>query len=150
MTEALPIGRLAREAGCAVQTVRHYEQIGLMPAPERTPGGQRLYREEHLRRLAFIRHARELGFPLEMIRELLSLADEPQRSCEVVDQITRSHLESIRARITALRELETELERMTDACAGGKVSDCRIIEVLSDHSHDQCLYTSHAGGDKVL
>ncbi len=150
MTATYSIGQIANQAGCAVQTVRHYEQIGLIPAPARTSGGQRIYRVEHLSRLAFIRHARELGFPLDAIRELLSLTDQPDRSCETVDKVAREHLEYVRQRISALQGIEAELERMVSECAGGHVADCRIVEVLSDHSHALCLSTGHGEGDAGL
>ena len=75
--KTMGIGALARRTGTKVQTIRYYEEIGLMPRPERTAGGQRRYTKADLDRLAFIRHAREMGFSLEMIRELLALADEP-------------------------------------------------------------------------
>src|SRR5690606_16708953 len=79
------IGDLAQQTGCKVQTIRYYEEIGLMPEPARTAGNQRRYSQKHGDRLAFIRHSRELGFPLDAIRELLSLADHPEQSCGSAD-----------------------------------------------------------------
>ena len=73
----LTIGALGRKTGTKVQTIRYYEQIGLMPEPDRTEGGQRRYGDNEQDRLAFIRHARQLGFSLEAIRELLDLSDQP-------------------------------------------------------------------------
>ena len=73
----LTIGTLGRKTGTKVQTIRYYEQIGLIPEPGRTEGGQRRYGDAALDRLSFIRHARELGFPLQAIRDLLSLTDNP-------------------------------------------------------------------------
>lgn len=144
-TPQLSIGRLARETGCKVQTIRWYEEVGLMPKPARTPGNQRVYVREHADRLAFIRHARELGFPLEDVREMLAMGDQPGESCDAVDSVARRHLNQVRGRIERLKGLETELERMVEQCRGGKVADCRIIEVLSDHSHAQCLSDEHDG-----
>lgn len=144
-TPRLSIGRLARETGCKVQTIRWYEEIGLMPEPRRTPGNQRVYGPEHASRLAFIRHARELGFPLDDIREMLAMGDQPGESCHAVDSVARRHLSSVRGRIARLEGLEAELERMIEQCRGGKVADCRIIEVLSDHSHARCLSDEHDG-----
>ena len=92
----LTIGQLASQTGCKVQTIRYYEQIALMPEAARTAGNQRRYYRWHLERLAFIRHSRELGFPLDAIRELLSLADNPERSCEAADRIARRQLEQVR------------------------------------------------------
>ena len=134
----LPIGALARAAGTKVQTVRYYEQIGLLPAPARTEGGQRVYDARARDRLAFIRHARELGFGLDSIRELLSLADRPDLDCAAADRIAQEHLEAVRERIARLRGLEFELERMVEQCAHGKVAHCRVIESLADHGHPGC------------
>lgn len=137
----LTIGDLSRRTGCKVQTIRYYEQIGLLPEPERSSGNQRLYSPMHSDRLAFVRHARELGFPLDSIRELLSLADHPSQSCEAADSIARSQLSLVETRIARLKSLKRELERMVEQCQGGKVAECRVIEVLADHS--QCLSDAH-------
>jgi len=139
------IGRLARQTGCKAQTIRWYEQIGLLPAPARTPGNQRVYGPAHAARLAFIRHARELGFSLDDVRELLAMADRPDQPCDAVDALARRQLASVRRRLAALRGLEAELERMIDECRGGRVAECRIIEVVSDHSHARCLTGAHDG-----
>ena len=135
------IGQLAARTGCKVQTVRYYEQIGLMPEPARTDGNQRRYGLRHLERLAFIRHSREMGFPLEAIRELLGLADDPNRSCAAADRIARRQLEQVESRIARLNALKGELERMIVQCRGGRIADCRVIEVLADHA--QCLAGHH-------
>jgi len=134
MASDLTIGDLGRETGCKVQTIRYYEQIGLMPEPLRTAGNQRRYDRRLAERLAFIRHSRELGFPLDAIRELLNLSDKPNQSCEKVDLITRTQLQEVERRIASLHALKEELERMIQQCKGGKIADCRIIDVLSDHS----------------
>lgn len=143
----LTIGDLSRETGCKVQTIRYYEQIGLMPEPERSNGNQRLYTPAHLDRLAFLRHARELGFPLDAIRELLSLVDTPAQSCEAADAIARAQLDQVEHRIARLQALQRELQRMVAQCRGGEVRDCRVIEVLADHS--KCLSDDHAEPDAV-
>ncbi len=135
----LTIGRLAREGGCKVQTIRYYEQIGLMPEPARTGGNQRRYGLRHAQRVAFIRHARELGFPLEAVRELLSLSDDKDRSCAAADAIAKDHLVAVERRIARLTALKAELERMIEQCRGGRIADCRVIEVVADHSHAHCL-----------
>jgi DNA-binding transcriptional MerR regulator len=137
----LTIGQLATETGCKVQTIRYYEQIGLMPAAGRTRGNQRRYGRRQFERLAFIRHSRELGFPLGAIRELLSLADDPDRSCKAVDQIVARQLRLVESRIDRLQTLKSEFKRMLALCRGGRIADCRIIEVLGDHS--KCLAQRH-------
>lgn len=99
----LTIGKLAAAAAVKVPTIRYYEQIGLLPEAERSAGNQRLYGKQALERLAFIRHSRELGFPLEAIRELLSLSDQPELSCSTADGIARRQLGEVKARIARLR-----------------------------------------------
>lgn len=142
MTETrMTIGRLADKTGCKVQTIRYYEEIGLMPEPLRSEGNQRLYAQGDAERLAFIRHSRELGFPLPAIRELLSLTDDPSQACEVADQIARARLEEVEHRIDSLQALKIELKRMIKQCQGGRIEDCRVIEVLADHS--KCLAEDH-------
>lgn len=141
--EQLTIGALARRTGCKVQTVRYYEQIGLMPRPRRTQGAQRRYARRDLERLGFIRHARELGFSLESIRGLLRLTDEPERSCEAADAIAQAHLAEIESRIGRLEALKAEMQRMIAECRGGRVADCRVIEVLAAHEHELCLTDDH-------
>lgn len=141
MSEFVTIGRAAARAGCKVQTVRYYEQIGILPEPVRTEGNQRLYSESHLQRLVFVRHAREMGFSLGAIRDLLSLADDPNHSCEAADAIACEQLEQVNRRITHLRALKQELERMVEQCRGGVIADCRVIEVLGDHS--KCADRTH-------
>lgn len=138
----LSIGRLAKRTGTKVQTVRYYEQIGLLPEPGRTEGGQRRYADADLDRLAFIRHARQLGFSLEAIRELLALSDNPDQPCQDADSIARRQLKQVEQRIERLDALRTELRRMIRDCRGGKTGDCRVLEVLRDHS--ECL-TDHNG-----
>ena len=135
------IGRLAHLSGCKVQTIRYYEQIGIMPEPMRSEGNQRLYDDNHAARLGFIRHSRALGFSLDEIRELLDLSDDPDRPCEVADEIAKRHLAEVSFKIEQLTALKGELERMVDHCSGGRVCDCRVIEILSDH--DKCLGEAH-------
>ena len=142
MSQEYTIGALAREAGCSVQSVRWYETQELLPAPARTAGNQRRYEARHLARLKFLRHARELGFSLDDIRELLSLTGKPDMPCEIADQIASRHLERVEDRIAALEELREELQSMVHECRGGRIADCKVIEVLSDHRN--CQHTDHS------
>jgi DNA-binding transcriptional MerR regulator len=128
------IGELAREAGCKVQTIRYYEQIGLLAAARRTAGNQRIFAAADRQRLAFIRHARDLGFPLPAVRELIALGERPEQPCRRVDMIAAAHLRTVEAKIARLGALRAELRRMIGRCAeagGPRVSDCRIIEALA-------------------
>ena len=127
------IGDLARRAGVKVPTIRYYEQIGLLSEPARTEGKQRRYSGADLGRLTFIRHARELGFGIEAIRELVVLSDEPDTSCAEADRIARHHLIEVTQRIARLEALRGELERMIGECAQGRVAECRVIQSLADH-----------------
>lgn len=138
---AIPIGDLARLTGVKVPTIRYYESAGLLPEPPRTPSNRRQYDDRAVNRLKFIRHARELGFEVDAIRELLDLAEQPQRSCAKVDALAREHLQAITSRIERLAELKIELEQMINACAKGRIAKCRIIDVLSHHEH--CLHSRH-------
>ncbi len=130
----LTIGKLGASAGVKVPTIRYYENIGLLPEAERSAGNQRLYTKATQERLTFIRHARELGFPLDAIRDLLSLSDKPDQSCAAADAIASAQLLAVEARISRLMALKAELERMITQCAGGCIAECHVIEVLGDHS----------------
>jgi Cu(I)-responsive transcriptional regulator len=136
----LAIGTLSRKTGTKVQTIRYYEQIGLMNEAGRTSGGQRRYYEKDLDRLAFIRHSRQLGFSLDSIRELLDLSDNPAQSCAEADSIARRQLRQVEQRIKRLQALKKELKRMVAECDGESVAECKVLEVLRDHS--ECL-TNH-------
>ena len=131
----LSIGELARRAEVKVPTIRYYEQIGLMPETDRTQGKQRRYGKEAVTRLAFIRHARELGFEVDAIRTLLSLQDDPDQSCARADEIAQVRLAEVEKRIASLAALRTELRKMIEECACGRVGQCRVIETLADRSH---------------
>ena len=150
------IGRLAAASGARVQTIRYYEEIGLLSPAPRSAGNQRLYDRRMLDRLLFIRHARELGFPLDAIRDLLKLADDPDQPCAAADAIARRQLTEVERKIRRLRSLKRELERMIRQCAGGSVADCRVIESLSDHSacgpaaHLPAAATAAAGEDDFM
>ena len=143
MTEAglMTIGEVARAAGTSVQSIRHYEAEGLIETAGRSAGGHRLFDARALDRARFLRHCRELGFPLDAIRELLSLTGRPDRSCAEVDEVARRHLARVEDAIARLVALRTELSRMVDECGGGTVAECRVVEVLRDHH--ECLADRH-------
>lgn len=130
----LAIGDLSARTGVKVPTIRYYEQIGLIAAPLRSEGGQRRYGDLEVDRLNFIRHARELGFEIDDIRELLTMNEHPQDSCHQADSIAQAHLVEVDRRIASLQALRGELSRMIDECGHGRICDCRIIEALRDHS----------------
>ncbi|MER8467284.1 helix-turn-helix domain-containing protein [Mesorhizobium sp. M1396] len=141
MLDGVTIGEAARHSGVKVPTIRYYEQIGLLSAPARSGGNRRQYEAADLRRLAFIRHSRELGFDIEAIRALLTLQDNPSQPCATADGIAQARLAEVVQRIRSLTALRAELELMVEGCRHGKVGECRVIEVLADH--DQCEHEHH-------
>ena len=140
MGMGVAIGEASKASGIKVPTIRYYEEIGLLPTPPRSKGNRRLYGAADLRRLRFIRHARELGFEIGPIRELLALAGDPGRPCETADRIARAHLADIEHRIARLAALRDEVARMVE-CPHASVGECRVIEVLGDHA--ECLSEEH-------
>ncbi len=129
---ALTIGKLAKAADVKVPTIRFYEQIGLLPVPDRTDSDRRVFDDAAVRRLAFIKHARQLGFPIEAIRTLLDLADHPDQACDEANTLANEQLVAVDAKIAQLTALRTELKRMADSGCRGSASDCRVIEALSN------------------
>lgn len=133
--KAVSIGEAAHRSGVKVPTIRYYEEVGLLPAPQRADNQRRMFTTADMRRLAFIRHARELGFRVDAIRALLELQDNPQQSCAVADAAARERLVEVDRKIARLQALRAELQKMADGCAAGQVSGCRVIETLADESH---------------
>ncbi|MEO1017742.1 MAG: helix-turn-helix domain-containing protein [Pseudomonadota bacterium] len=128
----LSIGQLSERTGVKIPTIRYYEKMGLIDAPDRSEGNQRRYTQEGLKRLAFVRHARELGFSIEDIRELVDLSKLPEEPCTNAHDIAVRHLAATKARISTLKRLEKELKRIA-ACDAGSVAECTVIESLADH-----------------
>ena len=124
------IGSLSKGTGCKIETIRYYERIGLLPKPPRSQGGHRLYEEEHLKRLTFIRRSRELGFTLHEVRGLLRLVDGGEYSCAEVKALTLDHVAEVRRKLADLRKVKKVLEEMAAECEGGEVPECPIIDAL--------------------
>lgn len=127
----LTIAALARASGVNLETVRYYERIGLMPEPERAANGYRRYGSEHVKRLSFIRHAREIGFSVGQIRELLDLAEPSRAACAEVQTLAASHLAEIRAKIADLRKLEAILAGALERCSPGLAPACPVLDLLA-------------------
>ena len=133
----MKISEAAAASGCHLETVRYYERVGLVPSPNRTGSGYRVYAQADVERLRFVTRGRELGFSLEEIRSLLRLNDDPKLSCGDVDELARVHLTDIHQRLEALTRMAGELERVILQCAGGERGACAILGALrctSDHS----------------
>lgn len=130
-TKSLTIGRLAREAGVNLETVRYYERQGLLARPPRSVSGYRLFPVEAARRLRFIRHAQELGFSLAEIRELLSLRVSPAAKRTDVRRRANAKIADIEAKIRSLESMKKTLRKLTNACEGcGPAAECPILESL--------------------
>ena len=127
----MTIGELARHAGVGVETVRFYERAGILAQPHRRPTGYRRYPASAVRRIRFVRRAKELGFALREINELLSLRAEPRSTCRDVQERAAAKITDIEARIRGLRRMRTALVGLTRACRGeGPISDCPILDAL--------------------
>ncbi len=133
--KTLTIGRLAAATGVNLETVRYYERIKLMPPPARTAGGYRAYEEGHVRRLAFIRRARELGFSIEQIRTLLALSEPSRASCAEVRDIARTQLHEVRAKMADLARLEGILAETISRCSGNPAPSCPVLDMLLTPEH---------------
>ena len=132
MANVLKIGELARMAECRIETVRYYEQQGLLPAPVRSDGNYRLYGNEHVERLRFIRHCRSLDMTLDSVRLLLRFRDAPEENCGPVDALLDEHIGHVADRIAQLKLLEAQLRDLRGQCRSAKASkDCRILQTLS-------------------
>ncbi len=130
LNQDLLIGEISRRTGVNIETIRYDERIEVMPKPNRSEGGQRLYDESQLNRLGFIKRSRELGFSLKEICTLLALVDSGEMTCGEVHALTVEHLKGVRCKIADLRKLERALKNLAAQCSLGDVSDCPIVETL--------------------
>ncbi len=140
----LRIGGLSKRTGGKVGTIRFYERTRLLPAPARTLAGYRLYSNDHLKRLMFIRRARALGFSVDEVRTLLKLADERKRPCAEVRVVAGAHLGDVQAKIADLRAMERALRETIAKCAIGRRANCPLIEALYQEMPNQTLPAADA------
>ena len=122
-------GKLAARTGCNIETIRYYEKVGIIPEPERTPAGYRVYDDEHVKRLQFILRAKELGFSAERIRELLYLSDDASRTRAEVKSLTEIHIKEVTQKIRDLNKLKKRLNGISSYCDGSNKSakSCPIL-----------------------
>ncbi len=123
------IGEMSRQTSVNIETIRYYERIGLMPKPDRTAGGNRQYDQDQLKRLYFLRRARDLGFSLGEVRELFEMVDRKDFTCSEVHDLTANHLGSV-------RDKEKALSAMVAECSRGDVPECPILETMFE-AHGQ-------------
>ena len=131
----LTSGELAKRGGVNLESIRFYEREKLLPKPPRTAGGYRVFSEDAVRRVRFIKRAQELGFSLREIRELLALRSEPATSCTEMRQKVEAKLMDVEQKIRDLQRMKLALARLAKACPGrGSLSDCPVLETLDPTS----------------
>lgn len=132
--ELFKVGKIAKEVGINVETLRYYEKIKLMPKPKRIESRYRIYDVSDLRRLRFIVRAKELGFTLKEIHELLSLKIEKSSTCGDVKHIAEHKLDDIKKRISDLNSMKNILEKLIDQCTNEELltDECPILEVIDE------------------
>ena len=124
------IGKLAKATGTKAETIRYYEREGILPVADRTDSNYRDYSDRHLATLTFVRRARELGFSIAQVRELLALSDHDDKPCEDVDQLVGRQMAEAERKIVDLTALRDELGQMLRSCQADKIGECRIVESL--------------------
>ncbi len=122
---------LARATGCNLETIRYYENIGVMPDPPRNAKNYRSYDQSHVARLSFVMRARDLGFTLEEIRDLLALVDGGVQTCAEVQVMAAHHHQSVKQKIADLRRIEKVLADTMAQCSGQDVPECAVIDALA-------------------
>lgn len=134
----LTIGKVAQRANLGIETVRFYEREGLVDEPPRGPSGYRHYPESVVPRLLFIKRAKELGFTLNEIKDLLSLRLDPETTCADVKQRAERKIADVEEKMRSLRRIKKALVRLTESCSGrGPVDECPILEALDPKERNQ-------------
>lgn len=129
----MTIGKLAQQAGVGIETIRFYEREGLIETPTRTASGYRQYSEDVVRRLQFIRRAKELGFTLNEIKELLSLRVNRSVTCATVKRKAEKKIADIDAKLRTLRSMKRALVELTKTCnADGALDECPILNAMDE------------------
>ena len=134
----LTIGEMAKRSGLTAKMIRHYESLGLLPPAVRSEAGYRHYQEQDVQQLRFIRQARELGFSLPQIGELLNLWHDQQRPSSKVKQVAQQHIAVLEQKITELTQMKSALEALVSRCHGDDSSDCPILDELAQSSRACC------------
>lgn len=143
----MKIGELSTRTGCPVQTIRYYEAENLMQPPQREANNYRSYSQAHVDRLNFIVRCRSLDMAQEEIRTLLSLQDEPSRSCDEVDALLEAHLQHVSSRITALQALKRQIQAIRATCAGAScIGECGALGALKHATGANDVARSHVRG----
>ena len=128
------IGEAARRSGVSAKMIRHYESLRLLKTPRRTESGYRLYDENEVHTLRFIRRSRDLGFSMKEIQQLLGLWQNRRRASSDVRRIAQEHIRDLDAKIEELQAMRRTLEQLVHTCHGDHRPDCPILEDLADAS----------------
>jgi len=131
MSATIAIGRVSALTGVNIETIRYYERIGLVPRQPKSAGGRREYDPVSVKRLSFIRRARDIGFSIEDIRSLLALSEPNHRSCAEVRNIAEIHRDAIMLRVADLNRLQTLLTETINKCSGRKIPHCAVLDMLA-------------------
>jgi len=141
------IGEAARQSGVSAKMIRHYESIGLIPPPNRTFAGYRLYNDSDVHRLGFIRRARGLGFSIRQIEALLDLWDDRARASAEVKRVAQSHVDELAEKIAEMQAMQRTLQDLARRCHGDDRPDCPILEDLAQPAALRDGSTKPSGGD---
>lgn len=150
--EAVNIGGAAKASGVSAKMIRHYEEVGLLPKAKRTFAGYRQYCERDVHTLRFIRHARDLGFSIKQITELVSLWQNRRRPSSRVKSLAQAHIRELEQKLAETLAMKATLEHLVHCCQGDERPDCPILDSLSQDS-DQHLFSArgdaaHEGSGK--
>jgi len=132
--EVMNIGEAAKASGVSAKMIRHYEQVGLFPEPRRTDAGYRQYGENEVHTLRFIRHARDLGFSIEQIGELLALWHNRRRSSRQVKALAQAQIDRLERKLREIEVMKATLEHLVHCCHGDDRPDCPILESLAEQA----------------
>lgn len=132
------IGELGQATGVDIETIRYYEKEGLLPVPQRSENGYRVFRAEHVERLAFIRHCRALDISLAEVKRLLDFIARPEADCGDIDRLIDAQLIKVKARLASMRALEKQLSVLKSRCgANHTVGECGILHELVAAAHKE-------------
>jgi len=132
--DAMNIGQAAKASGVSAKMIRHYEEVGLVPAAARTDAGYRQYADTDVHTLRFIRHARDLGFSLPEIAELVGLWQNRKRPSRRVKALAEAHIQELEQKAQELLAMKATLQHLVQCCHGDDRPDCPILESLADGS----------------
>ena len=132
------IGQVSKQTGISAKMIRYYEQIGLIDVAKRSDAGYRIYTDRDLKSLSFVKHARELGFPSEQMKQLISLWQNTGRTSAEVKQLASQHIEDLNLKIKALQDMVNTLQASVVNCPGDSSPNCTILTHI-EHGADKAI-----------